>query len=167
MGTNNCESENVTCEDIKTELEMERHQTEEAIEKTGVRLKKVEIESKQKLEQLQDLKSKVNNLSYVLSMWILYCCVIFIVILAIIVSPSHHRAAANTLSRSLVFNQGTDKSIGTEFFCNFPLRRISSPLFILSVQSMNTSIMGYTKWLLYILIQTNSCIRCKKNADIS
>jgi hypothetical protein len=68
MGTNVCESESVTCEDIKIELEIELHQTKEAIEKTEVRLKKVEIESKQKLEQLQDLKSKVNHFSYVLSM---------------------------------------------------------------------------------------------------
>jgi hypothetical protein len=68
MGTNNCESENATCEDIKIELEIERHQTKEAMEKTKVKLKRVEIESKQKVEQLQDLKSKVNHFSSVLSM---------------------------------------------------------------------------------------------------
>ena len=62
MASNNCESETVTCQDIKIELEIELHQTKESTEKTEVRLKKVKIESNQKLEQLQEMKSRVNNL---------------------------------------------------------------------------------------------------------
>ena len=66
MGTIDCGSETVTCQDLKIELEIELHQTKESIEKTEVRL--MEMESKQKLEQLQDLKSKVNNCHLFLSM---------------------------------------------------------------------------------------------------
>ena len=66
MGTIDCGSETVTCQDFKIELEIELHQTKESIEKTEVRL--MEMESKQKLEQLQDLKSKVNNCHLFLSM---------------------------------------------------------------------------------------------------
>ena len=65
MGTIDCGSETVTCQDIKMELKIELHQTKESIGKTEVRLKKVEMESKQKLEQLQDLKSKVSHFSSV------------------------------------------------------------------------------------------------------
>jgi hypothetical protein len=113
MGSNNCESENVTCQDIKIELEIELHQTKEAIEKTEVRLRRVEIESKQKLEKLQNLKSKVNNFSSVLSI------VTFIAMLTIIVSPVHHRAAANTFLCSLVFNQGQTKVLELTNFVIF------------------------------------------------
>ena len=65
MGTNNCESENVTCEDIKIELEIELHQRKESFEKAEIRLKQVEVESKQQFQQLHDLKSKVTCFSLV------------------------------------------------------------------------------------------------------
>ena len=59
LETFKCCSETGTCEDIKIELEIEIHQTNESIDQAELRIKQVEIASKQKLEQLQNLKSKV------------------------------------------------------------------------------------------------------------
>ena len=51
-----CCSETIPCQDIKIGLEIEIHQTNESIDQTELKLKEVELESKNKLEQLQDLK---------------------------------------------------------------------------------------------------------------
>jgi hypothetical protein len=65
MGPTDCESETVTCQDIKIELEIELHQTKESFEKDERRLKQIEVESKQQFQQLHDLKSKVTCFSLV------------------------------------------------------------------------------------------------------
>ena len=41
--------------------QVDLHQTKLAVEQAEVRLKQVEIESKQKLDQLQELRSKVRE----------------------------------------------------------------------------------------------------------
>ena len=56
-----CCSETGTCQDIKIGLEIVVHQTNESIGKNELKLKQVEVDFKHKLEQLQDLKSKVNS----------------------------------------------------------------------------------------------------------
>jgi hypothetical protein len=42
MGSTDCESETVTCQDIKIDLEIELHQTKESFEKAEMRLKQVD-----------------------------------------------------------------------------------------------------------------------------
>ena len=42
-------------------LEVEVHQTGGAIEKTEMRIKQIEIETKKKVDQIEELKSKVRN----------------------------------------------------------------------------------------------------------
>ena len=59
LETFKCCSETGTCEDIKIELEIEIHQTNESIDQAELSIKQVEIASNKKLEQLQNLKSKV------------------------------------------------------------------------------------------------------------
>ena len=59
LETFKCCSETGTCEDINIELEIEIHQTNESIDQAELRIKQVEIASNKKLEQLQNLKSKV------------------------------------------------------------------------------------------------------------
>ena len=59
LETFKCCSETGTCEDIKIDLEIEIHQTNESIAQAELRIKQVEIASNKKLEQLQNLKSKV------------------------------------------------------------------------------------------------------------
>ena len=59
LETFKCCSETGTCEDIKIELEIEIHQTNESIDQAELRIKQVEIASNKKLGQLQNLKSKV------------------------------------------------------------------------------------------------------------
>jgi len=53
------EAEEVNCHQMKLDLEVELHQTKLAAEQTELRLKQVETESKQKLDQLQELKCKL------------------------------------------------------------------------------------------------------------
>ena len=61
MGTNICEPGSETCKNINTELEIEVHKTKESIERTESKLKQIEAESKQKVDQVEDLKCKVIN----------------------------------------------------------------------------------------------------------
>ena len=59
MVSNKCGQQTGTCQDLKIELEIELHRTKESIEHAEMRLKQVELESKQKMDQLQELKCKV------------------------------------------------------------------------------------------------------------
>ena len=59
MVTKKCGTESGTCGDLKLELEVELHRTKESVEHAELRLKKVELKSKQEIDKLQDLKCKV------------------------------------------------------------------------------------------------------------
>ena len=59
METRICVEGSESCDDIKKQMEVKLHQTKQAIERTEARLKQVEIESKQTLDKVEDLKSKV------------------------------------------------------------------------------------------------------------
>ena len=60
-----CGPDSGTCKDLKLELEIENHKTEESIEQMGIRLKQVELESKKKFDQIQELSCKVlSSLSF-------------------------------------------------------------------------------------------------------
>ena len=61
MVTYKCGLETGTCQDLKIGLEIELHQSRESIEQAERRLKQVDLESKLKLDQLQELKCKVNT----------------------------------------------------------------------------------------------------------
>jgi len=56
--TNNCEGG--TCRNIVIDLEVELHRTKEAIEHAEMRLKQVELESKQETDRLQEIKCKLS-----------------------------------------------------------------------------------------------------------
>ena len=56
-----CGTENGTCQQLKMYLEVEVHQTGGAIEKTEMRIKQIEMETKKKVDQIEELKSKVRN----------------------------------------------------------------------------------------------------------
>ena len=60
MVTKKCGKEGATCVDLKLELEVEHHRTKESVEHAELRLKKVEMRSKQDIDKLQDLKCKVS-----------------------------------------------------------------------------------------------------------
>ena len=59
METRICVEGSESCDDIKKQMEVEVHQTKQAIERTEARLRQVEIVSKQTLDKVEDLKSKV------------------------------------------------------------------------------------------------------------
>ena len=59
MVSRKCGQETGTCQDLKIELEIELHRTKESIEHAEMRLKQVELESKQQMDKLQDIKCKV------------------------------------------------------------------------------------------------------------
>jgi len=62
-----CGPDSGTCKDLKLELEIENHKTEESIEQMGIRLKQVELESKKKFDQIQELSCKLHLVSACLS----------------------------------------------------------------------------------------------------
>ena len=59
MGANICEPGSDTCKYVNTELEIEVHKAKENIEQTESKMKQIEAESKQKLDQVEDLKCQV------------------------------------------------------------------------------------------------------------
>ena len=61
METRICAEGSESCDDIKKQMEVKLHQTQQEIEITEAKLRHVEIESKQTLDKVEDLKSKVTQ----------------------------------------------------------------------------------------------------------
>ena len=61
-----CEDGPSTCGDRKIQLEIAQHKANELKEQAEVRLKQVELESKQKLDQVQQLQCKVESFTHVI-----------------------------------------------------------------------------------------------------
>ena len=61
MVSKKCQKDTGTCRDLKMELEVEVHRTKESMEHAELRLKQVELKSKQEIDRLQELKCKVIN----------------------------------------------------------------------------------------------------------
>ena len=65
METRICDEGSASCDNIKKQMEVELHQTMQAVERTEARLRQVEIESKLTLDKVEELKSKVTPKSMV------------------------------------------------------------------------------------------------------